>query len=787
MRLKTGRNPPLLAGPRSKYRLGWINVWCWLWLAVVVGPIRGAEADPAVNPFRTDATYWAYRPVMRPAIPTEQAVRPAANPIDAFIQRRLSAEGLSLSPPAGKYELLRRAKFDLHGLPPTPDEIDEFAADQSEDAYTRLLDRLLASPHYGERWGRHWLDVVRYADSAGYNADPVRPLAYRYRDYVIQAFNADLPYDRFVQQQLAGDELFPDDEAALVATGFLRLQPDESNASNVLLARQDQLNDLTGVVGSALLGQSLACAQCHDHKFDDLPQRDFYRLQAFFAAVVPADQAMLGTPEELRTRLAAIDRWKAAVDPLREELRQLELPARIAIGGERRLKFPSAVLASIDLHPSRRSSLQQQFAFFAERQIPITEAELLKKLSAEQQSRRQQLLLQIEEMEAARPAGRDTDVMAGIDGPHPPTTYLLSGGSYEWPEEEVAPGFLSAISADPAAAATIPPPLRPGSSGRRAALARWITDARNPLTARVMANRLWQGHFGRGLVQNGNDLGVQGGEPLYAELLDWLSAELVTPTWQAESATVPWSLKRMHRLIMTSCVYLQSSRAATQEPIATTYSADPTNRWYWRFPRRRLEAESVRDSLLAVSGLLNPRMHGPGICPPLPPGYSSRESWTVSPDLADRCRRSVYILAKRNLPYPLLGAFDLPDMHESCACRQMTTTSPQALTLLNSHLVLSYAQAFAGRLLADDPMLSPMRQVDKACLLAFGRPATAAEQHAGGQFLSDQTAAIAARTAQGADVLLPTPFPKFYDPAQGAALVDFCHALMNSNEFLYVD
>lgn len=738
-----------------------------VWIAQTLPAEEPAAAKPAEK-------YWAYRPVVRSVVPEVQHRDQVSTPIDAFLLSRLEAKGLTFSREATREELLRRAKFDLHGLPPTPEEREQFLADTEPRAYERLLDRLLESPLYGERWGRIWLDVVRFADSAGYNADPLRPLAYKYRDYVIRSFNRDTPYNRFIQEQLAGDELFPNDPDALVATGFNRLPPDESNASNILLARQDQLNDLTTAVGAIFLGQSQGCAQCHDHKFDEILQTDFYRIQAFFAGITPVEELPVGTPEQVAEYEQKLQAWLSETAAPRNELQAIEQQAILKFGQEKRMKFPAEVLAALDTPVHQRTALQQQYCFFAERQMAYTEKDFEKALSKEQEQRRADLKKELKKLDAGKPKPpRMLEVTATVDGLEMPKTYLLAGGSYDKHLDELQPGFLSVISGS--TDATISPP-RPGTTGRRTALANWLADPANPLPARVMVNRLWQGHFGRGIAENANDFGVQSPAPSHPELLDWLASEFVTQGW---------SIKSMHRLIMTSHAYRQATDQIENISSARA-TADPGNRLYGHFDRQRLDAESLRDSLLAVSGQLNLQMGGPGVRPELPASMKGRD-WDVSRNLAERQRRSIYILAKRNLPYPFLQAFDLPDTFESCARRQVTTTGPQALTLLNSDTVLRYAQAFAGRLLFDNPSADTATLVRRAYLLAFAREPRAEELKAAAEFLDQQSQVISPRQAANESLLLPQPFPKFQDPGRGAALVDFCHALFNSNEFLYVD
>ena len=758
---------------------------CWTCLAGLL-PFDGRADEPENSPDGpATPEYWAYRPVVRPVPPQVRNPERLNNPIDAFVAVRLEQQGLGLSPEARRHELIRRVKLDLLGLPPTPEEIARFENDPAPDAYEQLVERLLASPHYGERWARVWLDVVRYADTAGYNADPLRPLAYKYRDYVIQAFNDDRPYDRFVLEQLAGDELFPDDPSAWIATGFNRMPADESNASDVLLARQDNLNDLTAGVGAIFLGQSLGCAQCHDHKFDPISQRDYYRLQAFFAPLIPVNGVPVASAAESDGYLARRRQWLNATDDIRTELHRMEAAARAASWNEKRQRFPEIVWQALDTPPERRTAFQNQLCFFAERQIEVAEKAVLAAMTPEQQERRKHLQAELERRRASAPPDLPVlTAMAVADGADTPPTYRLAGGSYTKPQEEVQPGFLSALAAGTSAevAATITAP-RAGTTGRRTALARWLTDPGHPLTARVFVNRLWQAHFGTGLVKNANDFGVQTPPPSHPELLDWLAAELVA----GGSPGHAWNVKRLHRLILLSAVYRQASdREIAGAAAPPGRRVDPANALYWHFPRRRLDAESLRDSLLAVSDQLTPVLYGPAVRPELPPNVVARD-WTVSPTAAERQRRSIYILAKRNMPFPLLQAFDLPDMHESCACRQLTTTGPQALALLNSDTVLDFAQGFASRLLRDNPHGEPDRLIREAGLIAFARQPQPEEIREAAAFLARQQALVALRLAAGEQVLLPRGMPKFLDPSRAAAIVDFCHALLNANEFLYVD
>lgn len=707
--------------------------------------VASAAQQPAADPA---ATHWAFRPIMRPALPVLPEHVPCRTPVDALVAARLAGAGLAFSPPASKEAWLRRVTLDLLGLPPTVEELDAFLADDAPDAHERVVDRLLASPAYGERWARVWLDVVRYADTAGYNADPARPLAFHYRDYVIRSLNSDKPYDGFVAEQLAGDEIAPHDREALVATGFLVQHPDESNASNVEFARQELLNDLTGNVAATFLGLTLGCAQCHDHKFEPLTQEDFFRLQATFAGVVPQTAAPIGTPAELLELAKRRTNWLEESAAVRRELHAIELVARRKIDGDKRLKFSPRVWAALDAMFDQRTAYDHQLVFFSERQRDkFDDAAIDKALDETARQRRAELKQQLKALAASepQPAAR-VEAWMGLELQRdPPAAHFLDTGSYDRPLHEVSPGVPAVVLA--AAGTPLPAAEATGhTSGRRAALARWLVDPKNPLVARVIVNRLWQGHFGRGLVENASDFGVAGGAPSHPEVIDFLSAELVASGW---------SLKAIQRLIVTSEVYRQSSARSPG-----TLAADRENRLYGAFPRHRLPAESVRDAMLAASGRLAAEMYGPGVRPPLPPNYSARESWEVTPEAAQHARRSVYIFAKRNLPYPLLAAFDLPDMNLSCPNRPTTITAPQSLMLLNSEIVLSFAASLASRVKTSAGE-DPRAQVALAHRLALSRAATEREIESGMAFLADPGA------------------------APGEALVDYCHVLLNTHEFLY--
>ena len=755
---------------RPVRKLGWIlsilfgSHTAWLCLA----------AEQAQLPVQKQE-HWAFRPVARSAVPNVASKTGALfqNAVDSFIATQLTISGHGLSAPADRMTLLRRVTFDLIGLPPTPDEVTEFLTDESPDAYERIVDRLLSNPHYGEAWGRNWLDVVRFAETAGFKEDPIRPTAYTYRDYVIRAFNRDLPFDRFVRDQLAGDELFPDDAESLAATAYCRMWPDESNASNILLARQTSLDDLTGNVGAAFLGLSIGCAQCHDHKFDPLLQTDFYQLQAFFSGIVLEDKVPVGTHSQLAEFRLAERAWLAETAELRRELNQLERPARIKMQGDRRMKFPAEVLEALDTPLEDRDTMQRQLAFWSARQMGVKEEDIPKHLEDSAKFRRDEVLALMAEATQRQPRpAQEASVMAVAElTPTPPLTHRMETGSYDRPRETLEPHYPVVLRRE---ATLNPPTITPPTdrtSGRRSELARWLASVEHPLTHRVWVNRLWQGHFGRGLVSNANDFGTQTPPPSHPELLDWLTSESIGQGFHS---------KALHRQMVSSATYRQSSRREDAEPSMRDGSLEshavPA---YSHFPRLRLSSERIRDAWLMASGQLNDAMFGPGTRPELPPNFSSYE-WKVS-EPAQQVRRSVYLFAKRNLPYPMMAAFDFPDMHETCGCRTKTTIAPQALMLLNNHIILHAARQLAARAHAEAMSADPAAQIQRAWQMTFGRPATDREVQLALKFAADQSRAITNSAAT------QTAEATASHHSDDEAFVDLCHSLLNANEFLFVE
>jgi len=682
--------------------------------------------------------WWAIQPL---------AFDATKHSIDEFVREKLAAKGLTISPAADRATLLRRASLDLTGLPPSPEETQAFLKDASPQAWEKVVDRLLASPRYGERWARHWLDVARYADSDGFKADDTRPHVWRYRDYVVDSLNSDKPYNRFIREQIAGDELYPGDNAARIAVGFHRHFPDEYNAAHIRLRRQEMLNDITDATAYAFLGVTLACARCHDHKFDPLLHKDYYRLQSFFANTRIDDDVVLDGPARLAEYQQGLAQWQSATSSIRTEMEALLAPARKSFYEERLSRFPEDIQEILTMKPEARDAEQWMLFHKAVAQVTFTDNELRGKLKGPNLARFKDLEQQLKSFDSLRPAPLALAQTMKDEGPTAPKTFILRGGAWDGAMDEVQPGFLSIL--DPAPAKVTP---AAHSTGRRTALAEWLASESNPLSTRVIVNRVWHYHFGRGIVATPSDFGVMGDRPSHRELLDWLTHKFVTED--------RWSLKALHRRILLSDTYRQSS-AAREDALR----ADPENRLLWRFSRRRLEGETVRDAMLATAGLLNLKMGGPGIFPPLPDGALPKgyQLWKPGP-AEDHNRRSIYLFVRRNLRYPLFQSFDFPDTHESCARRQSTVTPDQALELINGKLVSEWSRSFAARV-ANDRGLDVRGKAERALRLAYQRTPGAAEIDKAASFLTSQ------------ERLAGSP---------ESALADLCQTLLSSNEFLYL-
>ena len=785
---------------------------------------RSAEWDNRT--YEPDAV-WAYRPVRRVAVPksagtlreppNDNGTRsvPATNPIDAFLLAKLRENGIAgFAPPADPRTLLKRITFDLTGLPPTVEESRAFAAPE----YEKTVKRLLSSPHYGERQAQHWLDVVRFADTAGFSNDFERPHAWRYRDYVIRSFNADKPFDRFLLEQLAGDELDPDDPELLIAAGYLRMGPWEHTGMTVAaVTRQQYLDDVTHHVGVSLLGQGLRCAACHDHKFDPLPTKDYYRMQAVFAPVQFAERPAEFLPGE------NIEGFDAARQLVQHRLEQIQA-AQAALKKKNQDAIASFLaergVKSLDELPADQRPKQDYLGGT----FGLTKTDLsLRKIN--------QKSLQYLERELKRFEPFALSVYSGppnnYQSPRPlygvparragevQVVHILTGGSLESPDEAVVPGVLSAVfgsneARSASAGNTIPNEM----TGRRLALARWITSPENPLTARVIVNRVWQQHFGRGLVTTPNNFGKMGARPTHPELLDWLA------TWLVEH---DWSLKRLHELIVTSEAYQQSSDSdfgMRNAELQTPQSIDPANRLLWQFPPRRLSAEEIRDAALAASGELNRLQGGPGIFPEmnwevaLQPRHimgSVAPAYVPSRTRAERNRRTIYAFRIRTLADPLMEVLNRPGSEVSCERRDETTVTPQVFATLNSEFAANRALAMADRLTKEHE--TAPEQIAAAFRLVYGREPTIGESEKCAGHIVKMTAHHREHPP------LPTQLPtsvrrgmveeltgemvyweedlsvlKDYErdllpwqvKPETRALADLCLVLLNSNEFLYV-
>jgi cytochrome c553 len=708
--------------------------------------IESGASWPSTAATAAEPSWWSFRKLRKPA--TNLAS------IDAFINAKLQQQHLTASPKADRRTLIRRITYTLHGLPPTPEEISDFVSDKSPDAYAKLVDRLLASPRYGERWGRHWLDVVRYADTGGFETDVYFPNAWRYRDYVIDAFNQDKPYDRFVREQIAGDELYPFDLelnggfeipaekkallASNIATGLYTIGPQYHEAAFFGgQQRYEWLTDAVDTTGEAFLGLTLGCARCHNHKFDPLTQRDYHSMMAVFSGSEEREIPVI-SKFNIYGFKSGYPNW-LKVEEIKGAIQRIDQGARKRVVDQVRGRFTKEVLAAYDTPPQNRTPEQRTQATQVE--IAMTSAGLQENpegkepdipLTAEESAERQRLFAELGEAAfKANPVMQTATVLghAAIT----PEVRLTHRGDWRSTGDVTPPAMPAVLAPDKTIAET------PGMKlARRSALAKWLTEPDHPLTARVIVNRVWHWHFGRGIVATPNDFGRQGEEPSHPELLDWLASDFVSNGW---------SLKKLHRAILLSDTYQRSN-----EFNEANAKIDANNRYLWRANRLRLDAETLRDSVLAASGELNLKMGGRPVIPRLSPEeYSvmwARNQWPESLDAREHNRRSVYLYVKRTFPLPMLSTFDVPDTSVSCSRRDNTTVAPQALTLLNGEFMVSQAAKLADRAgKQPDPIESVWR-------FALGRAPTAAER-------------IRAQSI--------------------ASLQRLCLAVLNTNEFLYVD
>lgn len=791
-RIERGEMPPNGAPGPTQEQFELLAAWIDAGLAADQPDV--AWLPPPVTD--ADRQHWAFRPLSRPQIPAVGRADVVATPIDAFLLARLEEHGLAFSPEADRQTLVRRLWLDVLGLPPPPEEVDAFLADTAPGGYERLVDRLLASPHFGERWGRHWLDVAGYADTVGFDVDAALVITsegkWRYRDYVIRSFNEDKPFDQFVVEQIAGDELYDWRRAehlsaemvdALVATGYLRTARDLTHEWVGVIPQNFYgiVHDTLEIVGSGLLGLTLQCSRCHDHKFDALPQEDYYRLMAIFApaynpqdwrAVVPYEPHVQDrtVPDVGLAEQAEIERQNRRIDE-RVAALQAEIAA-VRRAHEERLRevrlanLPEPVRddvrAALQIPAPERNAVQQ---YLADKLGPLV-AVPAEELEAALTEQEREAIGRFQQQIAAANAGRRRwgKIQALYDvGPIPPT-FIHIRGNYDTPGAEVAPGFLSVLDdQEPALADPVPP--YPGTSGRRLALARWLTQSDRPpaaLMARVYVNRVWAHLFGRGLVDTPDNFGRQGEQPTHPELLEWLASDFIQQGWR---------LKHLLRTLLMSRAYRQASSVGSggePDPAAI----DPANRLLWRMPLRRLEAEVVRDSLLAASGRLNPAMGGPPIMTEAQPDGSVVVARSKLAHPRDEFRRSIYLLTRRAYNLSLLTVFDQPQIATNCVARTASAVPLQSLTMLNDAFVYSQAEGVAERVKCTSA--EAVRQIEAAYRFILARYPSPTEASWCRQFLNEQAALYAAAGYEAAG-------------AQHQALVQLCHALLNTSEFLYVE
>ena len=688
--------------------------------------------------------FWSFRSPARPETPDADGM-PSEGAIDAFLAASLNEKGLKPSPRADKLTLVRRAYLDLIGLPPSPEQVEAFLNDDSADAWPRLVDQLLASPHYGERWARHWLDLARYADSGGFERDFDWPQMWRYRDYVVDAFNNDKPYDRFVLEQIAGDEVAPDSAEANIATGFLRLGPD-NNMKNEL-TRMDELDDILATTNLTFLGMTVQCARCHNHKFDPIAQQDYYRMQAVFFSTKLTDYPLVDE-EAVRAHEAEQEGIDDLEQPLKDRQKALLKPYRDQIFEEFIAKQPDYIQLAWKTPAGERTEGQRLNVRQLEQTFKMDygkDEKVLPRASTEDKEQHARLEKQIDAFEKQRPEPYPAASTIGEEGREAFPSYFLHRGSVGNKGSVMEPGILRVASrGEPEFQ---PAPENAKSSYRRKVFGKWVASSDNPLTARVMVNRLWQHHFGEGIVRTPSNFGSTGQPPTHSGLLDWLAIEFV------ESG---WSGKHMHRLMMNSTAYRMQS-----EDVEANVAVDPENRLVWRMPRQRLEAEILRDSILTVAGTLDRKVGGPGVFPYIDPDLfqsSTSRTWPGRPD-DDRTtwRRSLYVFSKRTIRYPLFEAFDQPDMITSVDRRNRSTVAPQALLLMNNRFINMQAELFAERV-RREAGADVEGQVERAFELALARPP--------GKYESDKARKFVAANADG--------------------LADLCRTLFNLNEFAYL-
>ena len=695
----------------------------------VFAPWSAAHAGRGKEFTEADRAWWSFQPVREVAVPQVGNASWVRTPVDRFILAKLEAAGLQPAAVASRDVLARRVYFEVLGLPPTREQVGEFVNDSTPEAWENLVDRLLNSPHYGERQARLWLDLVRYADSDGYKSDDYRPDAWRYRDYVISSFNDDKPYNRFLSEQLAGDELYPGDMQALVATGYLRHWIYEYNNRDAAGQWNTILNDITDTTADVFMGLGLQCARCHDHKFDPLLQSDYYRLQAFFAALDPRDSTGLLPAGEQTNRQLQLEKWETATSEVRRKIAEIQTPELEKAKEKAIAAFPPETQLLLGKPAGQRTSKEQQVANLAWRQVLYEWERVDARIKGDAKGQLVALRKELAAFDELKPSPLPTAATAADLGPQAPEVII--------PRREatgnVLPGFPALLEPDPAVVTPYP-----HSTGRRSALAAWLARPENPLTARVMVNRLWQQHFGKGLSATTSDFGTLGDPPSHPELLDWLARQFVRENW---------SVKKIHRLILTSAAWRQSHVSPVAEKAKL---ADPENRLLWQWQTRRLEAEQIRDAIFQATGELDRTAGGPGVDHSKP-------------------RRAIYTKVLRNTRDPLTDVFDAPQNFQSTPVRDSTTTATQSLYLANSVFMAERAAAMAGELSALSEQ--PAAQVEAAWWRTAGRLPTTEEREESLAFLDSAAAVVPIVALTGlTSHLMPQRNGKAVALAPGSAL-----------------
>lgn len=730
------------------------------------------------------APLWSYQAVQPQAIPAVSRKQWVRTPIDAFILAKLDTAGLKPSADADRGTFIRRATLDVWGVIPAPADVEAFVKDRSPGAYEKLVDRLLAAPQYGERQARRWLDLARYADSTGFQGDQTRPNMWRYRDYVIAAFNQNKPYDRFIKEQLAGDEMFTGDEQALIATGFLAGYPDNRNSRDLVQRKYQITTDITNTVGEVFLAQTVQCARCHDHKFDKISAKEYFQLQAFFANVSEVNDvpATVG-PLEADYKKAHAS-YEAAVAEVRAQQKVLVQPFLVQAVKYQKERYLTDSREAIF---KAEKDWNAQDRWLNHRWATVTENDdfsaYLREIAEntanpdynpahmERWQQYRKLQEELRKFDKLKPTKGSDAITAMTELGHPdaPPTYLLFGGDHEKRIAEVQPGFPAAI-ANGETPVIVPTAT---SSGRRTALANWIASGSNPLTARVFVNRVWNQYFGRGLVRTVSDFGKAGALPTHPELLDYLADTFVNGGWD---------VKQLHRSILLSSVYRQAS--ANRDEVQ---AADPEGLLLAVFPRRRLDAEQIRDSLLAAAGRLDWSVGGPSVFAPIPKDLNAGNLWQTSKDPQDQNRRSLYIFTRRSIAYPLLASFDMSSPQQVHSKRDVTTTPLQALTLYNSDLVFQWSQALAARVI-NEAGSDRNAQLDRLYQILFARKPDKAERATLLSFWEEHAQVVASKATDGVlQVAVPIGLKDLrgLDPIRAAAFVDLAHTVANSNDFSY--